>query len=411
MRRHATEFLAVGLAGCSAIAVAAAGHGAAGPAASPWFAIPAAAAIPLPLLARRRFPDGGPAAVWILAATVSFVDGRVVVCAAPTLVAGLAAAFLLGNRASRSPGWPGLACVLLSATVIVADDPLRDGAELLAIPALATAAWWTGLAARREREAGERVASAEERTRIARELHDVLGHALTVTVLQVGMVRRRIEEARPEEAETLEGIEQAAGEALAEVRGLVTTMRRGEGRGPAPVEALARIDTLVDRVRAAGLQVEVRVVGTPRPLPDRVESAALRIAQEALTNVLRHAHAGHAELVLRYDPAGLEVEVTDDGPGAAETTLPGSGLLGLEERARSVGGTVEAGPCPEGGFRVRAELPVESSRPLGRHVRRPQPARRERSGASRRKPYRFPAARLKVDSARPLESTAREKAT
>ncbi|MFN8217756.1 MAG: histidine kinase [Solirubrobacterales bacterium] len=329
----------------------------------------------------------------MLGALASSADGRLVVAAGSTLAAGLAAAFLLGNHPRRPLAPLGLLLGLGCAALIVANDPLRDAGELLTIPTLVAVAWLAGLTLRerseaaaaagarahlleREQEARGQIAAAEERARIARELHDVLGHALSVAVLQVGLVRGRIEARLPAEAAALEEIERAATEALAEIRGTVRGMREA-----AP--GLAGLDALLGRVRAAGLAVEMRVEGRRRPLPAPLDVAALRIIQEALTNVLRHAQATRANLVLRYRPAELELEVTDDGRGAGGPLQSGHGLLGLGERVDLLGGRIEAGPIPGGGFRLLARIPTTTMTTL-----RPGRADRGPAGGGSRPPRR-----------------------
>ncbi len=158
---------------------------------------------------------------------------------------------------------------------------------------------------------------------------------------------------------------QASRESLGELRSVLELLRHGEEGAPrAPAPGLEALDALVERTSAAGLPVTVEVTGTARPLPAAVGLAAYRIVQEALTNVTRHAgRPATATVRLGYAPDQLTVEVTDDGPGAEDTSGTGSGLLGMAERAAALGGQLDAGPRPDGGFRVTARLPVRERVP------------------------------------------------
>lgn len=212
-------------------------------------------------------------------------------------------------------------------------------------------------AARVRSEERKRRAS-EERLRIARELHDVLGHNLSLINVQAGSALHLIEE-RPEQARTaLAAIKEASNEALHDLRSVLEILREGGEEAPrSPTPGLGGLDDLVERTRIAGLDVQKEVVGDERALPAGIERAAFRIVQEALTNVTRHADAHRVTIGLSYLPDALEVTVTDDGRGAA-TSEGGSGIDGMRERAVALGGELEAGPDPGGGFRVHARLPV-----------------------------------------------------
>jgi len=258
--------------------------------------------------------------------------------------------------------------------------------ELSDVPynyALFGAAWILGDNLRRERDQAQRairlraegeersrLAVADERSRIARELHDVVAHTLSVIVLQAG-AGRRIAPGQPERAgRVLAAIEALGREALADMRRLVGILRAdGEAGGETePQPSLARLGELADRVRSAGLAVDVRTEGEPRPLPPGVDLSAYRIVQEALTNALRHAGAARADVVVRYGEAGIEVEVMDDGRGpagngggpagnGAGAAAAGHGLVGMRERVAMFGGELDVGAREGGGFRVWARLP------------------------------------------------------
>jgi signal transduction histidine kinase len=213
----------------------------------------------------------------------------------------------------------------------------------------------------REREEKVRVATAEERARIARELHDVVAHSMSVMVVQVGAARG-ILESEPEHARsTLLSAENTGRQALAEMRRMLGILRQGDDDGLAPQPGLAHVDELVEQASRAGVGVELRLEGTAHPLPPGLDLAAYRIVQEALTNIVKHAGPSRAQVVLRYLPQELEIEVCDDGrgpPAAANGTDPGHGLLGMRERVALYGGALRTGPGEHGGFAVRATLPV-----------------------------------------------------
>jgi signal transduction histidine kinase len=212
-------------------------------------------------------------------------------------------------------------------------------------------------------EAEGQRAMAEERRRIAREMHDVVAHSVSVMVVQAGGARRIIQRDPERAAQAAAQIEYTGRAALVEMRRLLGLLHAGEGEAGAlaPQPSLAELDALIERSRAAGLPVEVRVLGERRPLPAGIDLAAYRIVQEALTNTLKHAGATPTEVHLRWGEDELELEILDRGrPGAPRNgTGGGHGLLGMAERVRLYGGELEAGPRSAGGFRVRARLPLE----------------------------------------------------
>jgi signal transduction histidine kinase len=259
------------------------------------------------------------------------------------------------------------------------DFLLRDGPAPSLISLLALAAWLLVLfgAAEIVRIRRERVAevarmeeeeslrrAGEERLRIARELHDALGHHLSLISVQAG-VALHVNEALPEQARTsLAAIRDASKEALTELRSVLDILRqRGEAAPRFPGSTLARIEDLAAQASAAGLEVRTEVVGEARPLPYGIEAAAFRIVQEALTNVTRHAGRATATVRVAYGDRDLTVLVEDDGRGAAAGASPhgsGKGIVGMRERVGALGGELEVGPRAEGGFRVRAVLPLEA---------------------------------------------------
>ena len=209
----------------------------------------------------------------------------------------------------------------------------------------------------RERDANTRIAAAEERVRIARELHDVVGHAVSVIVVQAGAERLALGVERPSTREALLAIERTGREALTEMSRLLTFLRSEDGLALEPQQSLEHVDVLVDTVRDAGVPVELRIEGEPAPLPAGVDLSAYRILQEALTNVVKHADGGLATVVVRYLSGAVELEVADDGPGPMNGGAGGHGLAGMRERVELHGGSLNAGRAEGGGFAVRASLP------------------------------------------------------
>ena len=212
----------------------------------------------------------------------------------------------------------------------------------------------------REREAEAARAVAEEQARIARELHDVIAHTLSVIVVQAAAARD-VFATRPERArESLEAIERSARGALEELRGLVGSVR-GEEVAFAPPPRLADLDRLFDELRESGLPVSFTIDGSPAALPEAVDLSAYRVVQEALTNTLKHAQATQAAVALRWRVNVLEVEIRDDGVGSTSINGTGHGIIGMQERLALLGGTLVAGPATDGGFTVLARFPLASA--------------------------------------------------
>jgi len=344
-----------------------------------WFAIPAIALVVLLLIGRSRFPFGAPASVWLLAAALSFVDGRLVPFSPTATVAGLAAAYLLGNLRDATQARIGLVIVLSGALIVVYNDPNQPDSALIFTPLLFAIGWFAGYAMRgraeqaeaaelraaqaeREREAAARVAVAEERARIARELHDIVAHAVSVMVLQVGAVRHKLSGTLAEDSEALEGVERTGRTALAEMRRLLGAMRReGDSLALAPQPGLDNLDVLSEQIGRAGLPVRVHVDGKPYPLPRGLDVSAYRIVQEGLTNALKHAGASQADVTVRYDRRELGIEVRDNGGGASPDGSNGSGhgLVGIRERVKIYGGEMTADTASEGGFVLSVRLPLQ----------------------------------------------------
>jgi signal transduction histidine kinase len=334
----------------------------------------------LVLLARRRFPFAAPAATWVICAALSFMDGQLVVNGAGILVAGMGAAVLLGSVRDATLARLGLVIAMASAVVVVRNGPGSTTDDFISVPVMFALGWLVGWALRErterteaaeerarlaevEREAAARVAVAEERGRIARELHDVVAHAVSVIVLQVGAVRHRMPEGSAADREALRDVEEAGRTALTEMRRLLAAMREDDASpelGPSP--GLDDLDRLVHDVRAAGLDVRVEVRGDPVDLPRGLDLSAYRIVQEALTNSLKHSGADRAEVVVEYSPDEVCLQVRDHGQAAERLSVDGlgggHGLIGIQERVKLFDGVLTVGPAPGGGFLLRARLPL-----------------------------------------------------
>nr|WP_233158988.1 histidine kinase [Actinophytocola xanthii] len=216
---------------------------------------------------------------------------------------------------------------------------------------------------RRSQEDSTRGAIIAERVRIARDLHDVVAHHVSVMGVQAGAARRVLETDPALASAALRTVEETARTAIGELRGLLGVLR-AEADGEPPGETPAGLDQLPElvlRARTAGIEVEHGIFGEPRPVPNAVALSAYRVVQEALTNVVKHARARRAEVRVRYLDAALEVEVTDDGQGVLEGgSTNGFGLLGMRERIAVHGGELEAGPRRDAGYRVRATFPTHT---------------------------------------------------
>ena len=332
------------------------------------FVVIAAGALAL----RHRWPV--PVLLVVFAATLAYfalgyVNGPIWLA----LVIAYFTAIVAGHRLA-----PAIVAVVGYAIFPWLDWWLR-GLNEPSLSALAALAAWLlvlfgvaeGIRIRRERaaetlrireEEGLRRAS-EERLRIARELHDALGHHLSLISVQAGVALHVNEELPEEVRNSLSAIKQASKEGLTELRSVLEILRQDGERAPrTPTSSLTRVGDLVASAGTTGLQVRLETEGEAHPLPFSVDVAAFRIVQEALTNVSRHAGDATATVHIDYRNSDLVVQVDDDGRGAPNptTTGTGRGVLGMRERVAALGGEFEAGPRPGGGFRVRARLPVEA---------------------------------------------------
>ncbi|NBE50457.1 sensor histidine kinase [Streptomyces boluensis] len=327
----------------------------------------------VPLLLRYRHPVAvvfGTSAVTLVYVGAGYPYGPVFLSVAVACFAAVVAGHRHAAWGALGMLWAGH--LLISHWLYVWLPPTHDDAapweqELLVVAwAVAVLALAELMRARREqwaRERAEREQAArrradEERLRIARELHDVLAHSIAVINVQAG-VGLALLDTDPEQARTaLTTIKSASKEALGEVRQVLDTLRAPGDAPRAPAPGLDRLPELVEQAAAAGLTVDVTHEGRRVALPPGADLAAFRIVQEALTNVVRHSGSRHARVRVRYDGGTLELTVDDDGPATrAEAGGSGNGLAGMRERAVALGGTIEAGTRPDGGFRVRAVLP------------------------------------------------------
>ena len=347
-----------------------------GPQGPLWFDVIAAGGFIVPLFFRRRYPFGAPVATAVLIAAISFVDGGLANDDFIVFLALLAAAFLLGALKERTQAVAGLVILVGTEAIAVHNSPQGPVGDFIWIMVVSSFAWATGFglgqkfrevdeakerADRAELERAERarLAVSEERARIARELHDIVGHSVSVMTVQTAGVRSLLEPDQEREREALQIVEQTGREALAEMRRLVGVLRRPEeGPALAPQPSLEHLDKLVEQARESGLPVELRVEGDPVELSPGLDLTAYRFVQEGLTNAMKHARAHHAEVLVLYDNGHVELTVNDDGTGDGGGESGGHGLVGMRERISVYGGEVEAGPRPEGGYRLHARLPA-----------------------------------------------------
>jgi len=322
-----------------------------------------AAAQSVPFLWRRQQP----AAVLALAGAALAVKYAAALNIWSAGAAVLAAAYGLGaygGNTVRRAGRALAACALLAVFITLpADNGSHDPAIACALLAIALGMGEVTSAHRDTAAAAARHAQDMERARLARELHDVVAHQLSAIAVQAGAARLAAADDPQASAVAIAAIERQARGGLSELNQLVRELRPGEDTGPgmSPQQRLDDIPSLIKRAGESGLRVELRVDGDPRPLPAAVELAGYRVVQESLTNAIRYAAGAAATVHLAYRDDGIMVAVTDDGPGAAAgaAAIPGGGvgLAGLRERARLLGGQLEAGSDAERGFAVRAFLP------------------------------------------------------
>jgi signal transduction histidine kinase len=329
----------------------------------------------LPLLFRRRFPLAAPATVFATLAAEALVPGEAVTTSQTNALALLAAFALAGTISPLRSALTGAAIGFASlAVIILVERPPPSGTWPIYL--FGAIAWAIGrtLAERSRRAAKlqeradrlareQETAVAGERARIARELHDVIAHSVSVMTVQAGAARLLLDEDPARAREPLLSVEETGRQALAEMRRLLGILRADERPAAlAPQPGVADIGALVDQLRAAGLPVDVVVEGDPQALPPGIDLAAYRVVQEALTNALKHAGAARAAVSIRYSGTALELSVVNDGR-VPRNGRGGHGLVGMRERVALYGGEFKAGPRREGGYAVRARLPLEAPAP------------------------------------------------
>ncbi|MEV5173416.1 sensor histidine kinase [Streptomyces flaveolus] len=327
----------------------------------------------LPVALRGRHPVAVFAVVEAAASVYIGLGHWPVVCTFGAMLA-------LYTVASVRPPCTALACAACTSAVWVYAGVVSHSPSMASVVGQAllysSVLVWFGYLARRSAELTRRLraehaerarrAVAEERGRIARELHDVVAHHMSVISVQAGLARFVFDSDPGKARGALGTIADTSREALEELRRMLQVLREEDPEAPqrAPMPTLDRLGELVDRVRGGGLPVDLAVEGTARPLPPGVELCAYRVVQEALTNALKHAGPAHARVELRYGTQELTVRVTDDGEGADPDrmrTSGGHGLIGMRERATLYGGTISVGPRTEGGYEVRLTLPTSAA--------------------------------------------------
>ena len=331
----------------------------------------------LPLLLRRHLPFATPVVCFAVQAGSAFADPTIG-AETTALAAFLLAFWVVGAHNERAQAIAGTAIGFAAVAVISRVDERLGLEEAVSgtliggtVSLIAYALQQRGKRAaeleqraaklERERERTESAAVAEERRRIARELHDVIAHSVTLMTVQAGAARLVLAEDPELARESVVSVEETGRHALAELRRLLGILRTDEGEASlVPQPGLARVDDLIALARRAGLPVELTIEGEPRVLPPGVDLTAYRIVQEALTNAHKHAGPAHAHVLLHYGNEAVELEVTNDGrisPNGDDSV--GLGLVGMRERVALYDGTFEAGPRAGGGYAVRARLPVE----------------------------------------------------
>jgi signal transduction histidine kinase len=370
--------------------------------------LPLVAAMVIPVVFRRTYP--------VQAFAIAAAAGAIqVLTYSKPLGSDLALLILLYTLAGYRPrrvSVPGLGvCLAGSAVAVAVWAPSSVSALNRALMAIvifsgtALVAWVLGDSMRyrrayltsledraarleRERDAQAQIAAAAERARIARELHDVIAHNVSVMVVQADGASYALRSEPERTAQALTAISHTGRQALAEMRRLLGILRSGDEQADlAPVPGLDQLRELLDQAREAGMSVSLTLEGAVRPLPEGAELAAYRVVQESLTNTRKHGGlAAAAAVTLRYEPDGLLLQVTDDGLGAAAAADGvGHGLTGMRERVEMYGGTIQAGPLPDGGYQVTARLPDTVAEPDHRPhdgVERPGRSRRVLDGAA-----------------------------
>jgi signal transduction histidine kinase len=343
-------------------------------------AVPGAAAMAATLAFRRTAPLPGLVALFVFAIPTVLAVNEAESFSAPFLIV-LLWAYSIGSLPEVRGAVRGLAIIWVGilGVAIAFEDPVLG--DFIFPGGFASAAWGAGRAiqhrsrltaelheaavrAEEDRESQAARAVADERRRIAREMHDVVAHSVSVMVVQAGGARRILDRDPERAADAARLIERTGRSALLEMRRLLGVFGTAdEPAAMAPQPTLDELDALVGRARDAGLPVTFTVEGERRPLPAGAEAAVFRVVQEALTNALKHSGAAPTDVLLRWGPEALEIVVADTGRPTSTPALPSGhhGIVGMRERVRVYGGSLSALPRPDGGFVVRARLPLDGS--------------------------------------------------
>ena len=346
-----------------------------------WLLVPGVLLYTLPLLLRRRFPFIAPGFVFGVHIALTFADPHAVGSLATGSIALLLTFWAVGERNDGQLAVAGLGLGLGTIAIVTVVD-VRVGVEQ-AVNAvlLGSLAWlFALLLARRGRRAAAaearavqlehdqeqrtHAAAAAERSRIARELHDVIAHSVSVMTVQAGAARMQLPDHPDRAVPPLLAVEETGRQALTELRRLLGILHDQDPLALAPQPGLTDVPALAEAMQQTGIEVDIRVEGRPRPLPASLDLTAYRIIQEALTNTLKHAGPARASIVVRYDADTLRLDITDDGqapPSAADGS--GHGLSGMRERVKMFGGQLDAGPRSDVGYTVSVRLPLQSAPP------------------------------------------------
>jgi signal transduction histidine kinase len=333
------------------------------------------------LLAGRRYPLGAPVLSLTILAAFSLVDAGAATTPNSPLFLTMFCLFTIAAFSSERRAVFGGVAALGCLVVVVVRIPHPDVGGVIVLVLLMLLAWGAGrlaalrarlaqeLRTQQQRAAAERAAEARravdiERSRIARELHDIVAHHISVIVVQAQGGRRSID-VQPEDArQAFRSIETMGAEAMTEMRQLLGVLRGEPGQVPlAPASSVRRLDALVDQLQDSGQQVALTVEGDPLDLPPGLDLAAYRVVQEALTNVVKHTQQSRAEVTITYAASRLGLRVADSGPArdpSTETSGYAHGLLGMRERVALYGGTLQAGEGAAGGFVVDVTLPIRT---------------------------------------------------
>jgi signal transduction histidine kinase len=343
-----------------------------------WIAIPLALLSSAPVGWRARSPLAVAALVLAANSACSYVAAPHQAAFQP-FVALTLVAYSVGSRFEGAAWAPPLLAVGALPLFVVAIAHGQSAGNAIPSYVWLLAAWAVGRTVRGWREksvaleranrelADQRELQAQaavtvERGRIARELHDVVAHNVSMMVVQAGAAARVLDGEQPHVSAALDAISQTGRQTVDEMRTLLGVLRDDDDPAALkPQPGLADLEQLIEGVRTAGLPVTLRIDGEPRPLPQAADLSAFRIVQEALTNSLKHAGPAHAEVVVRYDPGAVTLEIRDSGAGRPSRPGAGHGLVGMRERVTMFGGELDAAPEPAGGFAVRARLPLAAT--------------------------------------------------